>query len=270
MSNISKKKWISFSVKNRDTDLKNQIYINFSNFILGTYENNNEFIFYFNSNIKNKLDSFKTDKAEINEIKYENWHAEFEKHFRPVEINSRITVVPDWYEANDLTKDYIYVKPGMAFGTGTHETTQLILSQIPNIIKNGHTVLDLGTGSGILAIGAIKSGAKHVTCYEYDLDCKENFYENMSLNGIKNFEISFSDVLQLNDFDYNCILANINEKIVRQLLPRIKKYRTNNSVIILSGIIDIYKEEIQNLIKKMNFKLIKTLTKNEWVCFIIS
>ena len=154
----------------------------------------------------------------------------------------------------------------MAFGTGTHETTQLILSQLKKYINKDNRILDLGSGSGILAIGALKYGASFVDCYEYDKDCEENFFENMELNNISNsYKLLFDDVLLIKDFSYDCILANINKKIIIDLLPNIKKFQIAKSKIILSGLLIDDEEEVVNLINQLKFNIIDTIIKGEWI-----
>ena len=266
MKNISTQKWISLSIDLNKKDDINFLYQKFHDDIVGTFEKNNKLIFYFDYRLKN---SIKRNNFIFDEIKYENWHEEHEKHFKPIKINNQITIIPDWYNV-DNKSDYIRIKPGMAFGTGTHETTQLILSQIKKHIKKKDNVLDLGSGSGILSIAAIKYAARHVTCFEYDKDCEDNFFYNMKLNNILNgYKILFKDVLLIKDFNYDLIIANINKQVIIKLLPNIKKFRTNQCKIILSGLLISDQKEIIDLIHQLGFNFIESITKGEWICLII-
>ena len=270
MNNISKKKWVSLSINSNNKEDINFLYLNFHNDILGTFENNDDLIFYFDYKIKDRIDCLENNNFSINDIKYDNWHKGYEQYFKPIKIDNQITVIPDWHSTKIESIDYIKIKPGMAFGTGTHETTQLILFQLKNYISKGNHILDLGSGSGILAIGALKYGASSVTCYEYDKDCEENFFENMQLNHISdNYKLSFDNVLSIKNFNYDCILANINKNVIMDLLPNIKKHRLNKSKIILSGLLISDKKEVINLINKLKFKLIDIIIKGEWICLII-
>ena len=270
MNNFSTKKWISVSIELNKQDDINFLYSNFCNDIIGTFENNGELIFYFNSKIKDKINDIQNNKFIIDDIKYDNWHKGFEQYFKPVKIDDQITIIPDWHSEEIDSIDCIRIKPGMAFGTGTHETTQLILSQLKKYINKDNRILDLGSGSGILAIGAFKYGASFVTCYEYDKDCKENFFENMKLNNISdNYKLSFDNVLSIENFNYDCILANINKNVIIDLLPNIKKHRLNKCRIILSGLLISDKKEVIRLINKLKFKLIGSIVKGEWICLII-
>jgi len=270
MNNISKKKWISLSIKSTEEDKINFLYLNFYNDIIGTFENNNDLIFYFDYTIRDKINGIKNGSFLINDIEYDNWHKGYEEYFKPIKIDNQITIIPDWHSTKVESIDYIKIKPGMAFGTGSHETTQLILSQLKIYINKNDNILDLGSGSGILAIAALKYGASSVACYEHDKDCKENFFENMQLNGISdNYKLLFDDVLSIEDFTYDCILANINKSVIKDLLSNIKKFRFNSSKIILSGLLISDQEEVLNLINKLQFNLVDTIIKGEWVCIVI-
>ena len=137
-------------------------------------------------------------------------------------------------------------------------------------MKKNQTVLDLGSGSGILSIAALKQGASKVVAIEHDYDCEENFLNNMELNNItENYKLSFIDVLSMEDYNYDFILANINKNIILSLLPRIKKLNKNQSTIILSGLLIIDRDEIIHLIHKLSFTIIEEVQKGEWICIII-
>ena len=270
MKNISQKKWISLSL---DLEQKNDIdflYHKFHNDIIGTHENDNSLTFYFDYKLKNIINTLNNNQLNINIIKYDNWHTKFEKYFNPIVIDKQISIVPSWFKIKKDNIEYIRIKPGMAFGTGTHETTQLIISQLKHYIHKEDNVLDLGSGSGILAIAAFKYGASSVVCYEYDKDCETNFFENMALNNISNnYQLLFDDVLSIQNFDYNCILANINKNVILDLLPNVKKFRSKSCKIILSGLLISDKEEVINLISTLKFNLIEIINKGEWICIVI-
>ena len=270
MTNISNQKWISVSANIANHKVIKFLYTNFLKQLLGTYETDDKITFYFNYNQKNIIKNANLKNCSIKKLKYEDWHQGFIEYFKPIEINDKFTIIPEWHKPEKYSEKYIIIKPGMAFGTGTHETTQLILNELPHYVSENDSVLDLGSGSGILAIGAIKCGAKNVDCYEYDVDCKTNFYENMKLNNISNFSFSIKNVLSVTNYNYNCIVANINEKVLIDLLPIIKKNRKNNSMIILSGIIKSYKNKMISLIENLNFKLVKCIKKGEWICLVLN
>ena len=273
MKNISQQEWFSISMKLTHKENINFVYNNFYDHMIGTNETDKELIFYFDKQNRILVENAIINKSDfiIQEINYENWHTSYEKYFKPITINSQLMIIPDWHEINNNEIDYIKIIPGMAFGTGSHETTQLVITNMIKHIKIGQSVLDLGSGSGILGIAALKYGASHVSCVEYDDDCKENFLNNMELNNIKEkYSLSFIDALSIQDYNYDLILANINKNILLDLLPRIKKFRKNKPTIILSGLLISDRDEMINLIQELEFSIINQEEKGEWICIVIN
>lgn len=278
MKNISQKKWFSLSMKLTEKRDINFSYTNFYHYMIGSNETEKELVFYFDAKnkkliqniISNNKNQLKSDFL-INDIEYDNWHSSYEDYFKPINIDKKLMIVPDWYNTINEKMDYIKIIPGMAFGTGNHETTQLIISNIIKYIKDNSRVLDLGSGSGILSIAALKYGASHVTAMEYDRDCEENFFSNMKLNHIADkYSLSFTDVLSIKDYNYDFILANINKNVILELLPRIKKYRKNKSTIILSGLLITDRDDVIDLITALEFSILEENELGEWICITIS
>ena len=278
MKNISQKKWFSLSMKLTEKRDINFSYTNFYHYMIGSNETEKELVFYFDAKnkkliqniISNNKNQLKSDFL-INDIKYDNWHSSYEDYFKPIKIDKKLMIVPDWYDTTNERMDCIKIIPGMAFGTGNHETTQLIISNIIKYIKDNSRVLDLGSGSGILSIAALKYGASHVRAIEYDRDCEENFFSNMKLNHIADkYSLSFTDVLSIKDYNYDFILANINKNVILELLPRIKKYRKNKSIIILSGLLTTDRDDVIDLITAFKFSILEENQLGEWICITIS
>jgi len=237
---------------------------------LGTYFQNGSAKLYFNSGLRKeiniKLENLLTGNAftwSWETQARENWHLNWQKHFKPVVIDNKLAVSPHW--ANDNPAEItIRIKPGMAFGTGHHETTWLMLSQMLKYFKPGMSVLDLGTGSGILSIAAKKMGAGKVDSVEHDPDCEPNFYENLQLNKIiDGIQFHHGDVLSWIKLDYDLILANINQKIIEELIPN---FQNTNANIILSGILENHSHTIEQKFHSINFEIRENINKGEWLC----
>mgnify|MGYP001334187907 CR=1 FL=1 len=208
-------------------------------------------------------------KIEVNCIEQQNWNAVWENSFEPIEVDGKCVVRAPFHDKKEVEFD-IVITPKMSFGTGHHETTQLIIQFLLDIVKPGFKILDLGAGSGILSIAALKFGASYVKSIEYDQDCEENFLENMELNNIdSNYDLEINDVLINKDYDYDLIVANINKNIILDLLPNIHQYKKNKSKIILSGLLIDDELDLNKLLNQLKFKVIDKLKMGEWICLII-
>ena len=237
---------------------------------LGTYFENGTAQLYFNGGNKDDIElRLHNINADLNfnwkwnkQLK-ENWHLAWQDNFIPVIIKKKLAIIPHWQ--NDISADIVIkIKPGMAFGTGHHETTWLMLNQVLKHVKPGMSVLDLGAGSGILSITANKLGAEKVDAVEFDSDCESNFNENLQLNHIeKNIHYYNDDVLIWEDFNYNIILANINCNIIEELIPKFKGTKAN---VILSGLLKTDYKTIEQICIKQNFQVKEKIIKGEWIC----
>ena len=244
-------------------------------FSKGLEEENQKHIHYIENqdfNNVNQLLKNHNYNAEINfifneQIK-EEWHLAWKDNFIPININDKIIVIPDWHSEKTNGIE-IKIKPGMAFGTGHHETTYLMLEQLIKIVKKDVSILDLGSGSGVLSIAGMKLGAKSVTAVEFDEDCKGNFNENLELNNLNGeIPLFIEDVLKWKQFDFDIILANINKHIIVKLIPLLKK--SIKSDIFLTGLLITDKSEILEILKENNYQLNNIKYKGEWMLINIS
>ena len=240
---------------------------------LGSYFENGAAQLYFDGGKKDDIDGqLKNINVDFHfqwKWKQQNkadWHLAWQDNFTPVLIENKLAVIPNWQD-NFAAEIVIKIKPGMAFGTGHHETTWLMLNQILKQIKPGMSILDLGAGSGILSIAAIKLGAEKVDAVEFDSDCESNFNENLQLNHIeKHIHYYSDDVLTWEDFNYNIILANINCNIIEALIP---EFKGTKAQIILSGLLKTDHKSIEQICIKQNFQVKEKMIKGEWVCMTI-
>ena len=238
-------------------------------FICGLEEKNKSMDIFIEENQKNRVDKIleqnlitKSLIVEWTHQEREDWHLLWKDNFIPIEFDNGLKIVPDWYESSNSDK-IIKIKPGMAFGTGHHETTHLMLTELIKSINPGMTVLDLGSGSGILAITAKKLGAGKVTAVEYDHDCAVNFRENLALNQLSGqVVLKEQDVLRWQDFSYDLILVNINKKVITKLVKNMVESKAN---IFITGVLTEHESEITKLLQTHHFKIIAQQNKNEWM-----
>ncbi len=201
----------------------------------------------------------------LNNLNEEDWANNWKKYYKPIEV-SKIAVVPLWENyKNEENRIVIKMDPGMAFGTGTHETTRLCLKFLQDCVKKGDFILDVGTGSGILSISALKYGAKEA----YGIDIDENSVkiakENADYNGVgERFIAERKNILEekIPPKKYNVIFANIVADVIIAMLSDIKEYMNENTFLILSGIIDTREDDVINAIKEKGFNLIERITEN--------
>ncbi|MBR4949675.1 MAG: 50S ribosomal protein L11 methyltransferase [Clostridia bacterium] len=207
-------------------------------------------------------------KISLDNLNEEDWANNWKKYYKPIEV-SDIAVVPLWEDyKNEKNRIVVKMDPGMAFGTGTHETTRLCLEFLQQCVKKDDSILDVGTGSGILSISALKYGAKDA----YGIDIDENSVkiakENADYNGVgENFIAERKNILEekIPPKKYNVIFANIVADVIIAMLSDIKEYMNENTYLILSGIIDTREDDVINAVKEKGFSLQERITENGWV-----
>ncbi len=207
----------------------------------------------------------------IKEIEEENWNQKWESTIQAVEIGEKLTILPSWatYE-NKENRIIIKIDPKMSFGTGYHETTRLTLQLLEKYIRNGDSVLDIGTGTGVLAIAAIKLGGEHCLALDNDewsiVNAKENVLENELTNRIRISDEPLSETLKIK---YDIILANIMLTTIVELLHEITLHAKNGSKILFSGLLLQDENDFIKTIQKHKLKIIEKLTEGEWLAFAV-
>ena len=202
----------------------------------------------------------------------DDWAESWKQYYKPVPLG-RITVVPAWekYEAKE-GEVIVRMDPGMAFGTGTHETTRLVIRLMQDELKGGERLLDVGTGSGILSICASKLGAK--TCNAYDIDpvAVKVARDNALADGCNNITVGVSDLLRgvdISEGKYDFCVANIVADIIIRMLPDVKDYVKSGAPLILSGIIGERADEVREAVYKNGFTVEKEIKENDWVGMLV-
>jgi ribosomal protein L11 methyltransferase len=219
--------------------------------------------------IKDKFPRLKNIKIEVVGIPTEAWNEKWKENFKPFKITDELMIYPDWEVVPDNSEmDIITISPKMAFGTGHHETTSLILEIMPKYLKKDMSILDAGTGSGILAIYAVLKGAANVTAYDFDPVATENCIENISLNNVENkITVITGELEDTPQKKYDMILANINKNVLIGMAETISNYMIDNGVLILSGLLGEDSEQMVSLYEKQ-WKLIEHRAKNEWITLV--
>ena len=202
----------------------------------------------------------------------EDWSESWKKYYQPIPLG-KVTIVPAWQDY-DAKEGEIIIKmdPGMAFGTGTHETTRLVMKIMQDEIRGGERVLDVGTGSGILSICASKLGAKSCNAYDIDPVAVKVAKENAEADGCANITVGVSDLLRgvdLADGKYDFCVANIVADIIIRMMPDIDKYVKDGAPVILSGIISMRADEVRESIKQNGFSVIREERENDWLAIMV-
>lgn len=205
----------------------------------------------------------------INEIEPENWNQNWENNFEPITINEWCIIKAPFHNIEKKYPLEITIIPKMSFGTGHHQTTFLMLQQMKEIDFKNKKVLDMGCGTGILAIAAKKLGSNLVDGVDIEEWAYENAIENAEKNEVKiNFFLGDEKAIINNDYDV--ILANINKNILLQQCSFYKKSIASNGVLLLSGLLSTDENEIITLYENEGFKYNKTYKKDNWICLKFS
>lgn len=212
----------------------------------------------------------------VDEKENQDWSKKWKEKWTVTHVTDKIAVVPSWlsYEPKD-GKISITLDPGCAFGTGTHQTTQLCMKAIEKYLKKGDTVADIGTGSGILSICAIKFGA--ASAYGCDIDdtvidvCRENAKINGidtdSENALVKFELNTADKIT-EKFDFVC--ANILHNVLAEIMGDLKNIMKDDAKMSLSGILDEKKPVVLEAIEREGLKIIDTISQDQWISFVVT
>ncbi|WP_278578230.1 50S ribosomal protein L11 methyltransferase [Granulicatella adiacens] len=209
---------------------------------------------------------------QVKEVGEEDWANAWKQYYFPVRVTRFLTVVPSWidYEREQDDELLIELDPGLAFGTGTHPTTQLSLTALEQTIRGNESVLDVGTGSGVLSIASKLLGASKVTAFDIDEMATRVAKENIALNPtIGEIEVFENNLLVGVDQKSDLIVANILAEILLQMPQDAYRNLNDDGSLILSGIIESKANEVKEAYEKAGFTLVERMTMREWNCFIM-
>ncbi len=205
----------------------------------------------------------------LDEKENQDWSKKWKEKWDVTHVSDKIAVVPSWIDyqpkAGEIT---ITLDPGCAFGTGTHQTTQLCMKALEKYLKKGDTVADIGTGSGILAICAMKLGAKFAYGCDNDGSVIEVCKENAKINDITyNIEFELNTADKLNK-QYDFVCANILHNVLAEIMGDLKNIMKPAAKIVLRGILDEKKQIFIDAVKKYELKIVEIMQQDQWIAVV--
>ena len=200
----------------------------------------------------------------INHVSQKNWNEEWEKNFKPVQINSHCLIRSEFHNNSGNFKDEIIITPKMSFGTGHHETTFLMINELYNLDLNDKSILDMGSGTGILSIVASKNGAKQVVGVDVDEWAFQNSIDNAKLNNTENISFLHGDIKLIENQDFDIILANINRNIIEKDIEGYYNLLSDKGDLLISGFLVEDIDFIINLSINNRFNVINKKNKGQW------
>jgi ribosomal protein L11 methyltransferase len=234
----------------------------------------------WNSEVKEAIHNFVAENTEIefegeDRIQDRDWNAEWEKTIEPQWATPELLIAPSWKleEARVLApKHLITIDPKMSFGTGHHETTRLCLKALETIDVANKTVLDIGTGSGVLAMYALQRGGKSAVGIDTDVWSIDNAAENRGLNNITEAQLeirsgTLAEAVKPED-RFDIILANIHRNVLVEIASDIKEHLNAGGSVILSGLLIYDADEVRNAYEAAGLILERQLAENEWTCLV--
>jgi len=207
----------------------------------------------------------------ISEVNEEEWATAWKKYYKPVKISSRITITPTWEDYKPVHSDELIIEldPGMAFGTGTHPTTVMSLQAIEKYIKEGDTVIDVGTGSGVLSIASALLGAEKVEAYDLDEVAVNSARLNVKLNKVNHkVHVDQNDLLKGIEGPVDLVVGNLLAEIILLFVDDTAKVLKPGGYFITSGIIQGKKRDVKAKLEEQGFTIIEILEMEDWVAIV--
>ena len=227
--------------------------------------------------LSNELEKLVAQKVLLNYIVEENlvedknWNEEWEKSLNIIKVSDRIVVKPTFREYSKAAGEIVInIVPKMSFGTGEHQTTKLVIQLLEKYLEPGARLLDVGSGTGILSIVAVKLGAKSAVAVDNDEWCFENGNENCALNGVEEkIKIVLGEIKDIHESEFDLITANIQKNILILIAGEIKLKMNKKGMVILSGLLMNDEEDIVQAYMKFGFELVEKKQMDEWIALVM-
>lgn len=208
-------------------------------------------------------------KVQEQEIYEQDWANNWKKYYKPTKISEKVVVKPTWEEYEKKDGELIIeLDPGMAFGTGTHETTRMCIKALEENLTVESTVFDIGTGSGILAIGAKILGAKDVIAVDLDPVAVDAAKSNVAINNVEGIEVLEGNLMDVVEGKADIVVANIIADIIKFVCADVKNFLKPNGKFICSGIILDRRQDVEEKLKEVGYNILEVKNEGEWVCII--
>ncbi|QQE47215.1 Ribosomal protein L11 methyltransferase [Peptoniphilus harei] len=221
------------------------------------------------NNLKAELSEKKLGQCLLEEKDDEDWANNWKKYYKPLEIGEKLAIVPEWEDYDNDNRVVIKINPGMAFGTGTHESTYMCLELLERYVNKDDDIFDIGCGSGILAIAGLKLGAKKALLVDIDEKCIDASHENAGLNDLEDkMEIKKGNLLDVVKGRADLIVSNIIAEIIVDEIKNLKNHMEKGGIFITSGIIKERRQMVIHALEENGFEIIDELEKNNWVAIV--
>lgn len=207
----------------------------------------------------------------IKEVDEEDWATAWKQYYHPVKISERFTIVPTWEDYTPVDSDELIIEldPGMAFGTGTHPTTVMCLQALEKVVAPDNTVIDIGTGSGVLSIGAAMLGAKHVHALDLDEVAVRSARENITLNKVDDkIAVQQGNLLDTVKAPADVVVANILAEVILSFTDDAFSIVKPGGLYVTSGIIGAKKDAVKEALQASGFIIEEVLMMEDWVAII--
>ncbi|MFE8703220.1 50S ribosomal protein L11 methyltransferase [Cytobacillus sp. FJAT-54145] len=207
----------------------------------------------------------------ISEVNEEEWATAWKKYYHPVKISERFTIVPTWEDYTPVNSDELIIEldPGMAFGTGTHPTTVLCIQALERTVNKGDSIIDVGTGSGVLSIAAALLGAERVDALDLDEVAVNSAKMNIELNHVDNVvSVAQNNLLHGIDKTVDVVVANILAEVILKFTDDVARVVKKDGYFIASGIILQKKQVVKDAIAEAGFDIVETVQMEDWVAII--